>query len=81
MIMGMLKPSRGQILLNGRPIQKSPEDFKMRVGYIPEEAVLYSHLSGYEYLQLVGRLRNLNERDMTLKIKALLRLCEVLPIV
>jgi ABC-2 type transport system ATP-binding protein len=75
MIMGMLKPSRGQILLHGVPIQKNLEDFKMRVGYIPEEAVLYSHLSGYEYLQLVGRLRNLKEREMALKLDALLRLC------
>ena len=32
--------------------QNGLEDFKMRIGYVPEEAVLYSHLSGYEYLQL-----------------------------
>lgn len=79
MIVGILKPSRGQILLNGLPIQKSLEDFKMRIGYVPEEAVLYSHLSGYEYLQLVGRLRGLQENEITRKIDALLRLCLLYP--
>ena len=79
MLVGMLKPSRGQILLNGRPIQNDLEDFKMRIGYVPEEAVLYSHLSGYEYLQLVGRLRGLNENEMILKIDALLKLCLLSP--
>ena len=27
------------------------------LGYVPEEAHLYTYLSGLEYLQLVGRLR------------------------
>lgn len=79
MLVGMLKPSRGQILLNGRPIQNDLEDFKMRIGYVPEEALLYSHLSGYEYLQLVGRLRGLNENEMIRKIDALLKLCLLSP--
>jgi ABC-2 type transport system ATP-binding protein len=79
MLVGMLKPSRGQILLNGQPIQANLEDFKMRIGYVPEEAVLYSHLSGYEYLQLVGRLRGLDEKEMARKINALLELCLLYP--
>ncbi len=79
MLVGMLKPSKGQILLNGQPIQNDLEDFKMRIGYVPEEAVLYSHLSGYEYLQLVGRLRGLNENEMIRKIDVLLKLCQLAP--
>jgi ABC-2 type transport system ATP-binding protein len=79
MLVGTLKPSRGQILLNGRPVRENLEDFKMRVGYVPEEALLYSHLSGYEYLQLVGRLRGLPERELTRKIDALLKLCLLHP--
>jgi ABC-2 type transport system ATP-binding protein len=79
MLVGMLKPSKGQILLHGQPIQNDLEGFKMRIGYVPEEAVLYSHLSGYEYLQLVGRLRGLNEKEMIRKIDALLKLCQLAP--
>ena len=36
--------------------------FRRRLGYVPEEPYLYPFLSGREYLQLVGRLRELPER-------------------
>ena len=36
--------------------------FRGMLGYVPEEAHLYTYLSGIEYLQLVGRLRGLRER-------------------
>ena len=36
--------------------------FRSRLGYVPEEAQVYTHLSGLEYLQLVGRLRGMEER-------------------
>jgi ABC-2 type transport system ATP-binding protein len=46
----------------------------MRLGYVPEEALLYSHLSGREYLQLAGRIRSIPEDALTSKIDELLRL-------
>jgi ABC-2 type transport system ATP-binding protein len=33
--------------------------FRRRLGYVPEEAILYSYMTGLEYLQLIGRLRSL----------------------
>jgi ABC-2 type transport system ATP-binding protein len=75
MLVGMLKPSKGQILIDGRPIDQDLERYNARVGYVPEEAVLYSHLSGYEYLQLVGRLRGMEEEELTHKIDSLLKIC------
>ncbi len=41
---------------------------------MPEEALLYSHLSGREYLQLAGRLRSMPEKGLNSKIDELLRL-------
>jgi ABC-2 type transport system ATP-binding protein len=49
-------------------------EYKMRLGYVPEEAILYSHLSGREYLQLAGRLRFLPEKQLSRKIDDLLHL-------
>jgi ABC-2 type transport system ATP-binding protein len=75
MLVGMLKPSKGRILIDGRQTEKELVKYKARVGYVPEEAVLYSHLSGYEYLQLVGRLRGIEEEELIRKIDALLKVC------
>jgi len=79
MLVGMLKPSKGQILLNGGPIENNLADYKMRVGYVPEEAVLYTHISGREYLQLAGRLRGMQEDELSRKIDDLLKVCLLQP--
>ena len=41
---------------------------------MPEEAYVYPHLSGLEYLELIGRLRQLPERLVERKANELLRL-------
>ena len=44
------------------------------MGYVPEEPHLYPHLSGLEYLVMVGQLRNLPEKATAERIDGLLRL-------
>jgi ABC-2 type transport system ATP-binding protein len=55
----LIEPTLGKVLLEGRDIREDPVAFKRRLGYVPEEAILYSYLSGLEYLQLMGCLRGL----------------------
>jgi ABC-2 type transport system ATP-binding protein len=71
MIASLMTPSAGTILFRGMPIGDDPIAFKRRLGYVPEEPHLYSHLSGLEYLTMVAQLR---EIDATKKIDGLLRL-------
>jgi ABC-2 type transport system ATP-binding protein len=74
MIVGLLNPSKGEILFRDRPVEKHLIEYKVHLGYVPEEALLYSHLSGREYLQLAGRLRSMQEKELNIKIDELLRL-------
>jgi len=74
MLVGLLRPSCGEILFEGRPVEERLIEYKTRLGYVPEEALLYSHLSGREYLQLAGRLRSIPEKELNPKIDELLRL-------
>jgi ABC-2 type transport system ATP-binding protein len=74
MIVGLIHPSRGQVLFEGHSIEKQIIEFKTRLGYVPEETLLYSHLSGREYLQLAGRLRSMPENLLIMKIDELLQL-------
>jgi len=74
MLVGLIKLSTGEVLFEGHPIGKQIIEFRKRLGYVPEEALLYSHLSGREYLQLAGRLRSMPEDGLNPKIDELLRL-------
>jgi len=74
MLTGLIEPSEGQILYRGRSIYDDLAGFQRVIGYVPEEAHLYPHLSGREYLQLVGRLRGMPRRILEPKMDELLRL-------
>jgi ABC-2 type transport system ATP-binding protein len=59
MITGLLETTSGSILFDGELIGRDLIAYKQRMGYVPEEPHLYAHLSGLEYLTMVGQLRNL----------------------
>lgn len=74
MLTGLLEPTSGKVLFEGRDIQDDLVAFRRRLGYVPEEPYLYPFLSGREYLELVGRLREIPERTLDTKIDAFLNL-------
>lgn len=74
MIIGLLEPSEGQVLFDNRSVLDDLPGFQSRIGYVPEEPHLYPHLSGREYLQLVGRLRGLPRHILNTKIDEFLQL-------
>jgi ABC-2 type transport system ATP-binding protein len=73
-ITGVLQPSEGRVLFEGRDIRENMVHFRKVLGYVPEEAHLYAYLSGLEYLQLVGRLRGMDEQLIEVKANALLKI-------
>jgi ABC-2 type transport system ATP-binding protein len=79
MLTGLLEPSRGMVRFNGRPIRENLAEYRMRLGYIPEEAHLYPYLTGWEYLEMVGTLRGMERNRMFMKIDALLQLFSLHP--
>ncbi|HYR90658.1 MAG TPA: ABC transporter ATP-binding protein [Terriglobia bacterium] len=74
MLTGLVEPTSGEILFNGRDVRRDIIGFKRRLGYVPEEAHVYPSLTGLEYLQLMGRLRGLPERIVNEKATHLLNL-------
>jgi ABC-2 type transport system ATP-binding protein len=73
-ITGLLQPNEGSVLFEGKDIRSDMVNFRSTLGYVPEEARVYTYLSGLEYLQLVGRLRGLSESDIERKATQMLKL-------
>lgn len=72
MLAGLLEQNSGRILCDGRPIMEDYVSYKSKIGYVPEQGELYTHLTGLEYLQLVGRLRGIPEALLFTKITGIL---------
>ena len=74
MLTGLLEPSAGRVEYDGVDIQADVVAFHKHMGYVPEEPYLYPFLSGREYLNLVGRLRELPESLLASKVDGFLAL-------
>jgi len=74
MIAGLISITGGDISFDDRPIQCDSIGWKQQVGYVPEEPHLYAHLSGLEYLVMIGQLRDLPARSTADRIDGMLRL-------
>ena len=79
MLTGLLEPTRGVVQFDGHRIQDNLQDYRKRLGYVPEEAHLYPYLTGWEYLEMVGTLRGMERVPMDEKIDSLLELFSMHP--
>jgi len=59
-LLGFLKPDRGEAYIFGKNIKDNIVDIRGNVGYIPGELALYEHLTGQQFLQYFGNIRNTN---------------------
>lgn len=72
MLAGLLDPTDGKILFQGSDIKKNLYDYKKKIGYVPENSEIYPHLSGFDYLLLVGRLRYIKDNILKNKIEQMM---------
>lgn len=74
MLAGLIEPTRGHVCFRGRRVDTDLVAYRREVGYVPEEPHVYPYLSGREHLQLVARLRKMDERVASRRLEALLHL-------
>jgi ABC-2 type transport system ATP-binding protein len=74
MLVGLIEPSGGAVFHEGRDVADDLRAYKSRLGYVPEEAVLYTYLTGREYLTLIGNLRGLPPRTLRARVEGFLAL-------
>jgi ABC-2 type transport system ATP-binding protein len=69
-----MEPSSGAVLFDGREVAVDPIGYRRRLGYVPEEPMLYPFLSAREQLRLLGRLREMPDARIEARMNALLDL-------
>jgi ABC-2 type transport system ATP-binding protein len=79
LLMGILKANRGQLLVDGLDAFEKRVEVKRLIGFLPDEPVFYSYLSGREVLELSAAMHGLGvpaTMDRINPIMAKLRLSE-----
>jgi ABC-2 type transport system ATP-binding protein len=78
-MMGVLKPTSGQILLGRHDVIKEPERAKAITGFIPDRPFIYEKLSGNEFLSFVGSLHRIEPARLESRMTELLERLELTP--
>jgi len=74
LLCGILKPSKGQIIIDGKDLQKHPTEIKKIIGYLPEEPNLYERPKAGELLEYFGLLYGVPREKINQRIDELLTL-------
>src|SRR5215472_9469652 len=68
LICGILAPKAGSVRVAGLSLPEQAISVKQKIGYVPEAAVLFESLTGQEFLELSGRLHDVEEDVLQARI-------------
>jgi ABC-2 type transport system ATP-binding protein len=73
LIASLDRPTSGRIAIHGYDTLRRARAVRDRIGYVPEEPMLYDGLSAEQYLQFVGRARGLGNQVRQVAVDTLLQ--------
>jgi ABC-2 type transport system ATP-binding protein len=79
MLMGLAPPTSGEIELLGLPMPDRALDIKQVIGLVPDESLLFDHLTGGEFIEFVGRIYGLDRTVARERAVELMELFELSP--
>lgn len=71
MILGLLKPTKGTITVFGE--KSGSIAARKKIGFLPEMAHFYQHLTGREFLLFIGEVFDIPENEREKRVKKLLK--------
>jgi len=77
MLMGLAPATSGSIELLGLPMPERALEIKRQIGLVPDESLLFDHLTGGEFIEFVGRIYGLDRTTATARATELLELFEL----
>ena len=77
MLMGLAPPTSGVIRLLGLPMPDCALEIKRQIGLVPDESLLFDHLTGGEFIEFVGRIYGLDRAVARERSSELLELFEL----
>ena len=70
----LAKPTKGEIIYNGKEIYKMDDEYRGVIGYLPQEFGVYKNFSARKFLKYIAALKGLDKKDVNKKVDELLDL-------
>ena len=77
MLMGLAPPTSGSIELLGLALPERGEEIKQRLGLVPDDTLLFDHLTGPEFIEFAGRMYGLPREVARERARELLALFQL----
>lgn len=77
MLTGLLRPDAGQVILDGVSVWPDPLAAKARVGFVPDNPLLFDRLTAAEMLEYAGMLRKMDPVVVAERSVELLRVLDL----
>lgn len=74
MLVTVLKPTSGQILLDGENILENEKQYRNMLGFLPQNFNGYPELSAKELMIYMGKLKNISDKEIKIRTNELLKL-------
>ncbi|MDK2563867.1 ABC transporter ATP-binding protein [Romboutsia sedimentorum] len=72
-LLGLIKGYEGSVSILGKDIENEDNDYKNKIGYVPEIAKVYDSLTAKEYLTFIGQIYGLSYEKCDDKAKRLMK--------
>ena len=76
-ITGYLAATEGTVTIDGKDIQKDPEEAKRSIGYLPELPPLYVDMTVREYLDFVAELKKVPKKERKQQIDEVMEMTQI----
>ena len=68
-VVGILQFDQGEILIDGKSIQRDPLACKREIAYIPDNPDLYDYMTGIKYLNFIADVFSVSAQDRQTRIR------------
>lgn len=72
-IIGLLTPQKGTITVDGVTLQQDPENYRKKIGYIPETPSLYEELTLREHIEVTAMAYGIPKDEAMKRAESLLK--------
>lgn len=62
MLMGLAQPTSGEIEILGFSMRDKSREIRKSIGLVPDESLLFDHLTGSEFVEFTGRMYGMDRR-------------------